>query len=188
MSGNAAERLYERLLVVRCQTGEPAALAELIARYGPRLRFYLAKMAGENLADDLLQDVWIDVFAKVASLKDSAAFGGWVYRIARDRAYRQMRRHRAPTLAIDNDDIAVDPADDSDASEWTFEDFERIRAALDQLPSEQREVLVLQFVEDMTYEQIAALVGCPVGTVRSRIHYAKQSLRCMLDRSAVRKD
>src|SRR4051794_18283082 len=152
---DAAERLYERVLVVRCQTGEPAALAELIARYAPRLRFYLAKMAGDGVADDLLQDVWIEVFAKVARLKDAGAFGGWVYRIARDKTYRELRRRRTPTVALD--EAVIDEAEDDE--DWTAEDVQRVRAALDRLPPEQREVLVLQFVEDMNYEQIAVLIA-----------------------------
>src|SRR3954469_963996 len=125
---DAAERLYERVLVVRCQTGEPAALAELIARYAPRLRFYLAKMAGDDVADDLLQDVWIEVFAKVARLKDADAFGGWVYRIARDKAYRELRRRRTPTVALD--EAVIDEAAE-DETDWTAEDVQRVRAALD---------------------------------------------------------
>jgi RNA polymerase sigma-70 factor, ECF subfamily len=185
---DAAERLYERVLVVRCQTGEPAALAELIARYGPRLRFYLAKMAGDGVADDLLQDVWVNVFANIARLNDAGAFGGWVYRIARDKAYCELRRRRTPMLPFDEASIEAAIGEAEDETDWTAEDVERVRAALDRLPPEQREVLVLQFVEDMNYEQIAALIACPVGTVRSRIHYAKRALRSALDESAVRKD
>ena len=183
--GNAAERLYERVLVVRCQTGDPAALAELIARYGPRLRFYLRKMAGEAAAEDLLQDVWVDVFAKVARLNDPAAFGAWVYRIARDRAYRELRRRRVPTIAIDQE--PEEPSIEVD-DEWTAEDVDRVRAAIDGLAAEHREVLVLQVVEGMTYEQIAAVTGSLVGTVRSRIHYAKRALRALLETDAVGKD
>jgi RNA polymerase sigma-70 factor (ECF subfamily) len=185
MMSDAAERLYERVLVVRCQTGEPAALAELIARYGPRLRFYLRKMAGDAVADDLLQDVWIDVFARIAQLNDPVAFGAWVYRIARDKAYRQLRARRVPLVALDEE-----PADESSGAEeeWTAEDAAQVRAALDELPPAQREVLLLQFVEEMNYEQIAALTACPVGTVRSRIHYAKRALRAAIERTLIKKD
>src|SRR5438105_997030 len=130
---DAAERLYERVLVVRCQTGEAAALAELMARYAPRLRFYLRKMAGDDTADDLLQDVWVDVFAKVARLNDVGAFGGWVYRIARDKAYRELRRRRVRSVTMDEE-----PVDESgdDQQAWTADDVEQVRAALDELPAE----------------------------------------------------
>jgi RNA polymerase sigma-70 factor (ECF subfamily) len=182
---DAAERLFERVLVLRCQTGEPVALAELIARYGPRLRFYLRKMAGDAAVDDLLQDVWIDVFANVARLNDPAAFAAWVYRIARDKAYRLLRARRVPLIELD-DELCDVTSDDED--EWTPDDAAAVRAALDKLPAAHREVLLLQFVEEMTYEQIAALTACPVGTVRSRIHYAKRALRAAIERTTATKD
>jgi RNA polymerase sigma-70 factor (ECF subfamily) len=184
----AVGRIFERLLVVRCQTGEAAALAELIARYGPRLRFYLRKMTADSVADDLLQDVWIDVFAKIARLNDPDAFAGWVYRIARDRAYRELRRRRIATVAVDERVIDSAGSTVDDEPRWSAEDVEQLRAALDELPIAQREVLLLQFVEQMTYEQIAAVVGCPVGTVRSRIHHAKGALRAALEHKLVGKD
>jgi RNA polymerase sigma-70 factor, ECF subfamily len=187
-AASAVGRLFERVLVVRCQTGEAAALAELIARYGPRLRFYLRKMTSESVADDLLQDVWIDVFAKISRLNDPESFAAWVYRIARDRAYRELRRRRISTVAVDERVIDAATVVEDDEPRWSAEDVEQLRAALDELPIAQREVLLLQFVEQMTYEQIAAVVGCPVGTVRSRIHHAKRVLRVALEHRIVGKD
>jgi RNA polymerase sigma-70 factor (ECF subfamily) len=171
---DSADRLYERVLVVRCQTGDQAALSELIARYSPRVRFFLKKMAGEAAADDLLQDVWIDVFGKIARLREPAAFSAWVYRIARDKAYAQFSGRRTVFVPI-NEDVAgeVSVADD----EWSAEDVARVRVALDELAAEHREVLLLRFVEDMSYDQIGDVIERPVGTVRSRIHYAKCALR-----------
>jgi RNA polymerase sigma-70 factor, ECF subfamily len=63
-----------------------------------------------------------------------------------------------------------------------LDDAESVHAALDELAPEHRDVLVLRFLEDMTYEDIARVTGCPIGTVRSRIHYAKRALRCALER------
>src|SRR3954470_2380559 len=142
---DAAQRLYERVLVVRCQTGEPRALAELIARYSLRLRFYLRKLAGDAAADDLLQDVWIDVFGRIARLNEPAAFAGWIYRIARDKAYRHLRARRPSIVSIDGESLdEIDGADDE--PEWSAEDVARVRVALDALPLSLREVLVLQFI------------------------------------------
>src|SRR5215211_9442137 len=87
------ERLYESLLVLRCQTGDEAAFAELIERYHPRLKTFLAQMLRDpHAAEDVLQDVWLDVFRGVGKLRDVAAFPAWVYRVTRDRAYRLLRR------------------------------------------------------------------------------------------------
>jgi RNA polymerase sigma-70 factor (ECF subfamily) len=177
---NAADRLYERVLVLRCQAGDEAAFAELVERYQPSLRYYLRKMLRDpQSAEDALQDVWLAVFRAVARLADAGAFRAWLYRIARDRAVRELR-HRPPYQLLEE----VDPIDGrAEEAHFTAEDAERIHAALDEVSAEHREVLVLRYIEDMTYEEIARVVGCQVGTVRSRLHYAKRALRGVLERT-----
>jgi RNA polymerase sigma-70 factor (ECF subfamily) len=179
---SAADQLYERLLVLRCQTGDEAAFEELVLRYSPRLRYYLRKMLGASGGpDDALQEVWIEVFRKVHRLVDAGAFSAWLYRIARDRAYRQMRRSRLPRIPLDEGAIAETVNGEDEA--LAAEEAEAIHAALDTLAPEHREVLVLRFLEDMSYDVIAAVVACPVGTVRSRLHHAKRALRQALERT-----
>jgi RNA polymerase sigma-70 factor, ECF subfamily len=172
-----ADRIYERLLVVRAQAGDAEALAELVERFSPRLRYFLRKLVSGEGAEDALQDVWLDVVRQLARLKDPQALLAWLYRIARDRAYGRLRKSRRAE-PLDETSVADAAADEG---EFSPEDAERIHAALDQLPAEQREVLVLRFLEEMTYEQIASVVGCQLGTVRSRIHYGKQALRRILE-------
>jgi RNA polymerase sigma-70 factor, ECF subfamily len=176
-----ADRLYERVLVLRCQSGDEAAFAELVERYSPRLRYFLRKLLGDtHVAEDALQDVWLDVFRAVPRLADPAAFPAWLYRIARDRAYRALRSLRRVPRSLVEGDLAEGVENDET---FSAEDAARIHAALDELPPEQREVLVLRFLEEMTYEDIARVVGCPAGTVRSRIHYGKRALRRALERT-----
>src|SRR4051812_32866893 len=104
------ERLYERLLVLRCQTGDETAFAELVARYAPRVGYYLKKLlAGLDGADDLLQEVWLDVFRNVPRLRDPAAFPAWLYRIARDRAFRTLRKKRLPAVPLEEEELPGDP-------------------------------------------------------------------------------
>src|SRR5262249_60009676 len=89
--------LYERVLVLRCQGGDGDAFAELVERYQPRLRYYLRKMIREaHAAEDALQDVWLDVFRSVPRLAEAGAFRAWLYRVARDRAFRELRKRRPP--------------------------------------------------------------------------------------------
>jgi RNA polymerase sigma-70 factor (ECF subfamily) len=172
-----AESIYERLLVVRAQAGEEAAFAELVERYSPRLRYFLRKLlTATDTVEDALQDVWLAAFRGLPRLTEPRALTAWLYRIARDRASRAWRKPRAPeTLEADE---AIDPA--SADEEFSAEDAARIHAALDRLAPEQREVLVLRFLEEMNYEEIASVVGCQVGTVRSRLHYGKQALKRVL--------
>lgn len=177
---NPVDRLHERVLVLRCQAGDEAAFEELVGKYSPRLRYYLRKMLRDgDRAEDVLQDVWLQVLRGLARLADPGAFPAWLYRIARDRVYRELRQRRRPLRLVEEMDFAAETGDD-----LRLEDAEYIHAALDRLAPEHREVLVLRFLEDMTYEDIAGVTGCPVGTVRSRIHYAKRALRSALERTS----
>jgi RNA polymerase sigma-70 factor (ECF subfamily) len=177
------DRVYWRVLVVRCQLGDAAAFEELVARCQPRLRGFLFKLlAGKEAVDDLAQDVWADVFRDLHQLNDPAAFLPWFYRIARNRAFRLLRG-RAPMNvvgSIENIEIADEREDERD---FSAEDARAVHSALNQLPPEQREVLLLRFIEDMSYQDIATVSGCPIGTVRSRIHSAKRELRSILEGS-----
>jgi RNA polymerase sigma-70 factor (ECF subfamily) len=189
MTDPQLDRLYERVLVLRCQTGDEAAFAELVARYSPRLRVYLRQMLGgagrdAHTADDALQDVWLDVFRSLGRLQDAGAFSAWLYRIARDRAYRILRRRGGVvTMTAMNDAAELAAADaagaaaSADDATLNGDAAALVHASLDRLPHDQREVLLLRFIEEMSYEQIAVAVGCGVGTVRSRLHYAKRALR-----------
>lgn len=172
MSVNDAPWLAERLLILRCQTGDEAALAELISRYSPGLRLYLRKMSAQAAVDDLLQETWFDVYRKINGLRQPEAFVTWLYRIARDKLYRELRRKQLPA----DEGELFEPVVWADET-FSREDAEAVRTALDDLAAPQREVLVLRFIEDLSYEQIAQVIDRPVGTVRSRIHYGLQSLR-----------
>jgi len=176
--GGTADDLIERVLVLRCQAGDDVAFTELVGRYQPRLRYFLRKMlAGAAAAEDVAQDVWADVVRAVPRLANPGAFRAWLYRIARDRAWRYLRRRPPPHRSIDDVDVAANGT----ADEFTAEDAARVHAALDTLPPEHREVMVLRYVEDMSYDEIARVAGCPVGTVRSRLHHAKRALRRVLE-------
>jgi RNA polymerase sigma-70 factor (ECF subfamily) len=179
---DAADRLYMSLLVLRCQAGDRAAFEELIAFYQPRLHYYLQKMLRPRQSvDDLLQEVWLEVYRTLARLANPSAFPAWLYRIARHRVFRELRKRRpAPRSLAGIDVAAVEEPDD-----FSAEDAERVHAALDQLDHEHREVLLLRFIEEMTYDEIAGVLNCPVGTVRSRIHYAKRTLRRALERTSL---
>ena len=172
------ERLYDRLLVIRCQAGDEDAYRELISRYAPRLRYFLKKQSSSGVCvDDLLQEVWLDAFRQLSRLTDVGAFTAWIYRIARGKLALEARRNGQTPTTTQGLETVIAPDD-----ERTFspEDAKRVHAMLDRLSSEHREVLLLRFLEELSYDEIGQVLGCPVGTVRSRIHYAKQALARML--------
>jgi RNA polymerase sigma-70 factor (ECF subfamily) len=182
---DALDQLYERMQIARCQAGDAEAFAEIVGRYHARLHYFLRKMFGDaGRVDDLLQDVWLDVFRSLAKLRDPGAFAAWVYRIARDRASRDLRQSKR-ILPIDDQPEPAEADEDANDS-FTEEDARLVHECLDELTREHREVLVLRFMEAMDYEQISAVVGSGVGTVRSRLHYAKRALRTAIEKRGQR--
>lgn len=113
----------------------------------------------------------------MSRLIDPGAFPAWIYRLARDQAFRELRRRR-PYRSLEEVDVVEEAAVSQD---FSVEDAQQIHAALDQL--EHNEVLVLRFLENITYEDIAKVVGYHLGTVRSRLHYAKRALRSAMEGS-----
>jgi RNA polymerase sigma-70 factor (ECF subfamily) len=175
------ERVYEQLLVLRCQTGDGDAFTELIGLYGPQMRRYLGHwLLDKHAVEDLLQEIWFDVHRGLGRLKDIGAFRVWLYRIARNRAVRELRKRRPAPQALAETDVAHPAASDEALDP---DGIARVQTVLSQLAPEQREALMLRFVEGLTYEEIAGIVNCPIGTVRSRLHHAKRGLRRILERS-----
>src|SRR5580700_3378619 len=112
------ERVYRSVLVVRCQAGDRAAFEELVELYQPRLRYFLASMVGDDhAADDLLQEVWFEVYRGVARLTDPGAFAAWLYRIARHRALGELRKKRQPLSSLEGIDLAEEGGEDDFSAE-----------------------------------------------------------------------
>jgi len=174
------DRLYERVLVLRCQAGDAAAFAELVQWYQGPLHYFLRKMLRDTeRTEDLLQNVWLSVFRSLPRLADPGAFRAWLYRVARDQAAAEMRKLNRPMCALVDQEV---PETVDEPNELVVEDVALIHAALDELQPEHREVIVLRYLEDMSYEEIARVVNCQLGTVRSRLYYAKLQLRRLLQR------
>jgi RNA polymerase sigma-70 factor (ECF subfamily) len=162
-------------LVNRCQNGETAAFEELFEMYQPRLKYYVRRLDGDGSStDDILQDIWLSVVKKVHKLKNIESFSVWLYRIARNTVYDRFRRKNRFIPLPEEKELPV-----SSDHEPTFDasDAERLHRAMGKLKPYHREVLTLCFIEQMPYQSIAEVIDCSIGTVRSRIYYAKQSLR-----------
>ncbi len=173
-------RSQERLLVVQAQARNQVAFQELVTRYESRLAYYIRRMIGDSGdAFDVMQDVWILVFRRLSTLKAPEAFRVWLYRIAHDVSVSHLRRRsRLPQKTID---VAVqDEVDDWDEFQ-ALENAELVHRTLEQLSPVHREVLTLRFLEELDLADIAHVVGCEVGTVKSRLHYAKRALRQQIE-------
>jgi RNA polymerase sigma-70 factor, ECF subfamily len=152
--------------------GDMAAFTRLVERYTPRLTYFVRRLVtgDTSAADDVVQETWMIVFRKLGSLEDHDSFGGWLYGIAR----RTAMKHSGRTRRRGGQDL-VEATGEAEDVQLSAEDAQWVHAGLN------REVLTLRFLEEMSYEQIARIVGCSVGTVRSRLHYAKRALREILE-------
>jgi RNA polymerase sigma-70 factor (ECF subfamily) len=179
--GNQDRTLYE-WIALRCQAGEADAFEDLIAAMERPLLYYAASLTGnQDSGLDVLQEVWIKAFRGIGKLKDPGALRSWLYTIthgiAVDRIRRNSSRERAEQVDLDDFQEAEEPS-------FAAEDAEAIHQALSELGLKHREVLVLHFLEDLSIAEIATVVGCSEGTVKSRIHYAKRTMKEILSGGA----
>jgi len=176
---DSREQLIEQMLILRCQMSDNDAFAKLIERYQRPLRYFISRLLDDAQAsEDLLQDTWLTVIGRIHSLKKPEAFSIWLYRIARNKVYQRLRRKRIWSEL--NENIAA-PNENEDES-ISLEEVAKIHECLKTLRSEHKEVLMLRFLEQMSYQQISKVVNCNLGTVRSRVYYAKLALKKELEK------
>ncbi|UCG56299.1 MAG: RNA polymerase sigma factor [Phycisphaerales bacterium] len=175
-----SDKLIEQVLLLRCQIGDMDAFTELIERYERPLRYFISGLlAKPEIAEDIFQETWLAVVRRISGLKNVDAFPVWLYRIARNKVYEHLRRTRELSRLCE-DLPAPGHIDDCDA--FSPEDAAKVHRCLRKLQPEHREVLMLRFLEQMSYQQIAQVLNCSLGTVKSRIHYAKLALRKEMER------
>lgn len=169
------------ILVLRCKRGEKPAFDELIRQWEGRLLYYVRRLVGtEEDAWDVLQQTWIKVLRGIKTLDDPQRLPAWLYQIARRTAASHWRKHYREEGRMDDH---ADLAELADAEEgWQFEDAEQVHRALSRISLAHREALTLYFLEDLSLEQMAEVLAIPVGTVKSRLCYAKRALRAVLER------
>ncbi len=183
MSESEISAIHESVLVMRVQGRQEGAFQQLVAQYDRRILYYIHRILG-NDADraDVLQEIWIKVYLRINTLRDSEAFRVWLYKIAHDVAVSHLRKsNRRETLGLTDGNVG-DVAETSDWNELELlERAELVHEALAKLSLPHREVLTLRFLESLELSEIAEVVGCGIGTVKSRLHYAKSSMRKLLE-------
>ncbi len=174
----ARERVIDELLVVRCQEGSRDAFDLLVRRWQRRLWRYAWRLTGSNdAAWDVTQETWIAVLTQIRKLSDPAWFAAWAHRIVRNKCadyYRRAGRQRGLVDALaerqrTNDDTHREGHGDA------------VAEALRQLPPDRQELLTLRYGADLNIIEIAVVLGIPAGTVKSRLHHAREQLRRILE-------
>lgn len=158
------------------------ALDELYARHGRGILSYLIAHLHDNrqLAEEVLQDVMLAAWENAANFRGESKVRTWLLVIARNRALNAMRR-RSPTL-VELDDNLSNYEDDTSPLEQVQRHFrgQALRKAIDSLPAQHKEILVLVFYQQLSGIEVAQVLGISEGTVKSRLHRAKEALRRIL--------
>ena len=181
MLGDAERTRFADLLLAVAELQDRDAFAELFAYYAPRVKSYLLRLGADSaLAEEIAQDVRVTVWRK-AGLFDraQASVSTWIFRIARNRRIDLFRRSKRPELDPEEEMILPSGVEAPDARIEAMETEARVRAAMKDLPEEQVLLLKLAFYEGLSHSEIAARLGAPLGTVKSRIRlaFAKMKVR-----------
>ena len=190
----------DALLVARTLSGDSRAFDLLVIKYQRRIQRLIARMVRDvDLVEDIAQETFIRAYRALHQFRGEAQFYTWLYRIAVNTAKKTLLDFKNDPLVAEaalrpagDDDETFQPGNEPIAEETpetllaAREIAEAVQAALDALPEDLRQAVTLREIEGLSYEDIAAVMACPIGTVRSRIFRAREAIsakvRPMLER------
>ena len=176
-------------LVQRAQANDRAAFNEIVLRYKSKVYNYISRMVhSASDAEDLTQETFVRAYVSIRSFQSRASLNTWLFRIATNLCIdhsRKVKTHAQTTsLSVENEDDESDTQ--RDIPDLAFDPQRlllnkelgrRLEESLRELPEKLRTVVVLYDIEGLPYEEISSIVGCPLGTVKSRLFNARASLR-----------
>jgi RNA polymerase sigma-70 factor (ECF subfamily) len=175
----------DHLLIRQVAAGDQQAFGILYDQYSTAIYNYLVRLIHEpQTAEDLLQEVFMVLWQSAKKFREEARVKTWLLSIAHYQAVSWLRRHHPALPLEDSIDTATDELhlDDQVAQTW---ETNRVWGQLDQLSPKHRAVIELAFVHNLPYADIAKVLDCPIGTVKSRMSYALKQLNGLLKRTAV---
>lgn len=178
-------------LLKKSKNGDIEAFEELIEAYQKKVFNIAFRMIGNyDDASELAQEVFIKIFKGIKSFKEESTFSTWVYKITTNVCLDELRKTRNKKsisldeeLKLDDGEVQIQIVDQRPSPETLFEQKEikkTVKKAIDNLSHEHRIVIILRELNGLNYEEIAKILKCPVGTVKSRINRAKQELKEIL--------
>lgn len=174
------------VLLQRATKGDEGAFAALYRRHQAAVYRYALRMTGSPwVAEEIVQDIFM-ILAREPKKYDRSrgALGAFLFGVARNRVLKQFERTpREVSLDDEREDVTVIPHNGHTPASWTEEQErrEQVRAAVLELPAEFREAVVLCELEELSYEEAAEKAGCPIGTIRSRLHRGRALLLAKLE-------
>ena len=185
-----SDEIYEQVLLEAAQQGDIEAYEELQILLEPDIRrFIQRKIYDPYTVDDVLQEVFLAFYQNMHRINPIENLRPYIFRIARNKCYDDLRKlERNDNVSLDDEPVrmrvsfteaSTQPKPD-DLTHWMLLHME-VQEAMAQLPDNQREALVLYSEEQMTYAEIADIMDCSIGTVKSRLYYAKKNLRGLMN-------
>lgn len=179
-----AER--EQLPVQQARAGEPEAWNTLFKRYQLPLYVYVFELVHEEQTSlDVVQETFISAVRHISSLRDENKFGSWLFGIAHQKCIQRWRKQQREEML--RDEIAGESVESEPAPDELLiasEEESAFMKLLNELPPAQRSVLLLHFMEEFSLEEIATITEVSMGTVKSRLHYGKRTLKKLLEKKA----
>ena len=172
-------------IIARARRGDADAFEQLVAAYRDQVFRLALRMCGSEAdADEVAQEAFLSAWKALPNFRGESQFSTWLYQLTTHAAIDLMRREKRQIAADDITEVsAADPAPSPQQQAEQSEQREIVRDAILQLAPEQREVVVLRFMEELSYEEIGAMLTLPSGTVKSRLNRARAQLKEILSRS-----
>jgi len=180
--------MSEEAVIARCQNGDVAAFEELIAVYQKKVINSAYSILGNREdAYDMAQEIFLKIFANISKFNQQSSFSTWLYRVTRNMCLDELRRrkrHDSRVVSItgekDDDSYDMQIADTARGPEDIAAQgavVQQVRLAINELPEDYRTSLILREMEGLDYQQIADILECSIGTVKSRISRGRKMLR-----------
>jgi RNA polymerase sigma-70 factor (ECF subfamily) len=184
----------DALLVERARRGEVAAFEMLVVKYQRRIERLVSRMVRDvDLVPDIAQETFIRAYRALPQFRGESAFYTWLYRIAVNTAKKALVELKRDPLVMESSRVSTDEGEEPSRVENELSDGETpeallaskeiaatVNAAIDALSEDLRQAIVLREIEGLSYEEIADVMNCPIGTVRSRIFRAREAIATKL--------
>jgi RNA polymerase sigma-70 factor, ECF subfamily len=182
------------LLVDRARRGEVAAFEMLVVKYQRRIERLIGRMVRDvDLVPDIAQETFIRAWRALPKFRGESAFYTWLYRIAVNTAKKALMEKKRDPLVLESTLVSTEDSEEPSRIERELSDGETpeavlaskeiaatVNAAIDALSEDLRQAIVLREIEGLSYEEIADVMNCPIGTVRSRIFRAREAIATRL--------